>query len=414
MGSQDGTIGILEVLKHLPSARFFKAHDNSNRDTAKRQGVRSLAWNSLGDRLASSGWDSLVKIWDPSSGTELVRMEAHNGWVMGVAWSPSGKELASASSDTLVRVLNAATGKKLQTMRGHSDFVDAVVWSPDGTRLASAGFDNSVRIWDPQTGEETLSLRGNSGMFHDISWHPDGARIAAASSDGQIWIWDATRGFERDTTNRALPYINRQLTAGTVRSEDLYSFVESYVRAGKFREALDLAKGDPASLRKLARLFQKNGDTTMADAARAKALTLLQMQFVAEPFSENIVLALADLVLDFRVTPDQEPKRVATIEMADPWADWLRLIISSVINPPWTGCSGSDLLLQSESASSMRSSRIGRGRSSTLRSALQSNRITALQRTNSSMPTCMRGAGIMRLPSFQPSLVKTPEIPFRL
>ena len=46
-------------------------------------------------------------------------------------------------------------------------------------------------------------------MFHDVSWHPDGARLAAASSDGQIWIWDATRGFERDTTPRALPYIDR-------------------------------------------------------------------------------------------------------------------------------------------------------------------------------------------------------------
>ena len=76
-------------------------------------------------------------------------------------------------------------------------------------------------------------LRGNSGMFHDVSWHPDGAQLAAASSDGQIWIWDATRGFERDTTPRALPYIDRAVASGTARGEDLRWYAESYIRAGK-------------------------------------------------------------------------------------------------------------------------------------------------------------------------------------
>ena len=127
--------------------------------------------------------------------------------------------------------------------------MDAVAWSPDGTRLASAGLDNTVRISDPRTGEETFVLRGNSGMFHDVSWHPDGAQLAAASSDGQIWIWDATRGFERDTTPRALPYIDRQVASGTARGEDLRWYAESYIRAGRFKEALAFVKNDQDLLR---------------------------------------------------------------------------------------------------------------------------------------------------------------------
>ncbi|MBS0267001.1 MAG: hypothetical protein JSS02_34060 [Planctomycetes bacterium] len=74
-------------------------------------------------------------------------------------------------------------------------------------------------------------------MFHDVTWHRDGAKLAAASSDGQIWIWDATRGFERDTSPRALPYIDRQLTSGTARGEDRRWFTESYVRAGRLKDA---------------------------------------------------------------------------------------------------------------------------------------------------------------------------------
>jgi hypothetical protein len=145
---------------------------------------------------------------------------------MGVAWSPDGKRLASASGDRLVMAWDATTGRLLSTMRGHNDFVDAVAWSPDGTQLASAGIDNSVRIWNPRTGGEAFVLRGNAGMFHDVSWNADGARLAAASSDGQVWVWDATRGFERDTTVRAWPFIERKLASGTVRNEDRLAFAQ--------------------------------------------------------------------------------------------------------------------------------------------------------------------------------------------
>ena len=203
-GSEDGSIRVIEGLKDAPKVQSFKAHDRR---------ARGLAWNNKGDRLASVGADGFVKVWDPVGGVEVSRKHGVPGWIMGVAWSPDDKQLATAHADRHVFVWDAESDKKLATMRGHNDFVDAVVWSPDGKRLASAGIDNSVRIWEPRTGEETFVLRGTSGMFHDVSWHPDGAQIAAVGSDGQIWIWDATPGFERDTTARALPYIERKFAA---------------------------------------------------------------------------------------------------------------------------------------------------------------------------------------------------------
>ena len=196
-GLQDGTIGIAERLDKTPTVRFFQAHQNPRR-VETPEGVRTVAWSPQGDRLASGGFDRLVKVWDPARATELVRMEGHNGHIIAVSWSADGKFLASGAADFLVLTWDAATGQKLQTMRGHNDFVDAVKWSPDGSRLASAGIDNAVRIWDPQTGEEAFVVRGNAGMFHDLSWSSDGAQLAAPSSDGLVWIWDARPGFAHD------------------------------------------------------------------------------------------------------------------------------------------------------------------------------------------------------------------------
>jgi WD40 repeat protein len=254
-GSADGTIRVLDGLDHTPKIHSFQAHKNrvsglawtplgdrpvSDHVFGQKNGVRALAWSPLGDRLASAGFDKLVKLWDPIRGAELGSMRADQSYALGVAWSPDGKRLASGSADFAVTSWDAATGRKLSTMRGHNDWVDAVAWSPDGTRLASAGLDNTVRVWDPRTGVEALMLRGNSGMFHDVSWHPDGAQLAAAGSDGHVWVWDATLGFERDTTPRAMPFLDRKFASGTARGDDFRWAAESYILAGRIEQALPL------------------------------------------------------------------------------------------------------------------------------------------------------------------------------
>lgn len=322
VGSQDGSIRIVQGIKLTPKVRSIQAHAGNLRNQDMRTGVRSLAWSPQGDRLASAGWDSLVKLWDPVHGAELARMQGHHGWVMKVAWSNDGKRLATAGGDRLIIVWDAQTGQKLLTMHGHNDFVDAVVWSPDGERLASAGIDNSVRFWDPRTGEETFVLRGTSGMFHDIAWSPDGAQLAAASSDDRIWIWDATRGFERDTTGRALPYIDRLVASGNVHGEDLRWCVDSYVRAGRPGDALALAKDDPFSLCRLARQITDQGHTALANEARAKARVLLEKQLSVDPDNAASASELAGLLLLDTTAGSVIPelKRLAVLRLTDPWA----------------------------------------------------------------------------------------------
>lgn len=58
-----------------------------------------------GKTIASTSWDSTVKLWQPD-GTLLTTLNKHNDRLWGVALCPDGKTIASASEDKTVILWN--------------------------------------------------------------------------------------------------------------------------------------------------------------------------------------------------------------------------------------------------------------------------------------------------------------------
>jgi WD40 repeat protein len=161
------------------SVLSFHGHDGD---------VNQVAFSSDGSRLASTGDDGELKVWDPSSGRLLAGLSG-SGSARGVSFSADGSLVAAAwDGKGTVRVLDLSTDRVVWSTR-----VDGVIdtaLSPDGKRIAVAS-DSGTAVFDVETGERVFRL--SRGAAEDVSWSPDGRSVAVAS-DQDIRIWEAGTG----------------------------------------------------------------------------------------------------------------------------------------------------------------------------------------------------------------------------
>ena len=57
----------------------------------------------------------------------------------------------------------ARTGTALLELKGHTGWVSSVSFSPDGTRIVTGSEDQTAKVWDARTGTALLELKGHTG-----------------------------------------------------------------------------------------------------------------------------------------------------------------------------------------------------------------------------------------------------------
>ena len=79
----------------------------------------------------------------------------HQTEVAALAFSPDGKTLASGDASGMIKLWDLTTGKELVLGKGRErentcegTAVLCLAFSPDGKTLASSGNDDAIRLWD--------------------------------------------------------------------------------------------------------------------------------------------------------------------------------------------------------------------------------------------------------------------------
>jgi WD40 repeat protein/serine/threonine protein kinase len=137
--------------------------------------------------------------WDAKTYRERFALHGHSKPLIAAYFSPDGRRIAASGYDPIVRIYDAADGHERIALRGHRDCVNPVAFNRDSSRVASPSDDGSAKIWDVETGQEYLTLRGHRGGFFAAAFTPDGQRLVTTGYEGAVKIWDATSSPEART-----------------------------------------------------------------------------------------------------------------------------------------------------------------------------------------------------------------------
>jgi len=125
----------------------------------------SLEFSPDGTRLAATGWDTDVRLWDlKSEDGQPARLKGHTLSTWKAAFSPDGRHIVSTSSDQTLRWWDVATGTPLGLFRGHGGEVWCAAFSPDGRQLASGGKDRTVVLWPAHPPDRDAPLPHHSPL----------------------------------------------------------------------------------------------------------------------------------------------------------------------------------------------------------------------------------------------------------
>jgi WD40 repeat protein len=141
-------------------------------------------------------------------------LRGHTDDVFAVAFHPDGTRLASTGRDRAIWLWDLSRGEEVARLHGHTDYVWSLAFSPDGTSLASGSGDFTVRLWDTaplkeryQARREAEALRPEAEQLVESLWRQknDPAAVVDAIRDDRVLSEPLRQAAEVAVLRRAMP-----------------------------------------------------------------------------------------------------------------------------------------------------------------------------------------------------------------
>ena len=151
----------------------------------KARGRGGPALSPDGTRVIAISGDE-AQIFDVAVGKLLFTLKMDNA-INSAQFSPDGRRILLASDDKTARIFDATTGQQLIELDGHTGAVISASFSPDGTRILTASDDRSAHLWDATSGR-SLQVFTEGSAITAAKFFPDGVRVLITAFDGTFQI----------------------------------------------------------------------------------------------------------------------------------------------------------------------------------------------------------------------------------
>ena len=171
LGTCDGTLKLISRLGKLEK-EITNAHSTA---------IICMKWNSLGNAIATSGEDGVVKIWSRQGVLRSKLIETSTP-VYALAWSCDENYILYSSDKHLSIRPVFKGGNKVLTWKAHDELVLCVDWNFSSKLIVSGGEDRKYKIWDQYGRNLFVSLPYNY-VITSVAWAPSGEYFAVGSFD---------------------------------------------------------------------------------------------------------------------------------------------------------------------------------------------------------------------------------------
>lgn len=186
------------LVYHLPSEKLVTELADPNLQSfasnppaavAHRDLVRCLAFDAMGDLLASGGFRE-VKLWRRPRVSRVAQW-THDAAIQSTAVSADARWAATGDELGRIRIWDLNSGKPANSFAAHQTSVTGLAFSMDGAVVFSSGLDKSLRAWNVATGamvgkgvETPTPIRGLVSIGK-------GEWLITAGEDGIARVWEA-------------------------------------------------------------------------------------------------------------------------------------------------------------------------------------------------------------------------------
>lgn len=190
MKNKDIIIGSMHQITKLEKSKKTLLQDGDG---------QLLAYNSLEEKMVSTGMDRKIVLWDLKIKKKIKTIENNSGTLLDMCFSKDGKYFVYSDRGGNVYIRDSITLKIIKKFNyGHYNNSVSVAISPDNKYIAIGGENKVIKIVDISSGKVIKELKGHTSVIYSLVFSHNGKKLLSASgkceelnlTDDTIKLWD--------------------------------------------------------------------------------------------------------------------------------------------------------------------------------------------------------------------------------